>query len=92
MSLKRFSGCLTRFFCGGRFNKSQIATVLLRFVVLCFGQSLSWSSPHRVRLEPCLWAEVPGYSWQKMMRLPKGSLIGMSSPHGCSVILGVAFG
>ena len=54
MSLKRFSGCLTRFFCGGRFNKSQIATVLLRFVVLCFGQSLSWSSPHRVRLEPCL--------------------------------------
>lgn len=54
MSLKRFSGCLTRFFCGGRVNKSQIATVLLRFVVLCFGQSLLWSSPHRVRLEPCL--------------------------------------
>ena len=36
MSLKRFSGCLTRFFCGGRFNKSQIATVLLRFCRVVF--------------------------------------------------------
>jgi hypothetical protein len=92
MSLKSFRCCLDWGFGCGRVNKSQIATVLLRFVVLSFGQSLSWSSLHRVRLEPCLWAEVPGYSWQKMMRLPKGSLIGMSSPHGCSVILGLAFG
>ena len=92
MSLKRFSGCLTRFFLRRSVQQVTDRNRFVAFCRLCFGQSLSWSSPHRVRLEPCLWAEVPGYSWQKMMRLPKGSLIGMSSPHGCSVILGLAFG
>ena len=92
MSIKSFSGCLTRFFL--RRSGQQVAD-RNRFVAFCrvvFWAVVAWSSLHRVRLEPCLWAEVPGYSWQKMMRLPKGSLIGMSSPHGCSVILGLAFG
>jgi hypothetical protein len=37
MSLKSFSGCLDWGFGCGWVNKSQIAAVLLRFVVLCFG-------------------------------------------------------